>query len=411
MNGVDAVPPRPAGSRFVAHLTMAIVAMAIFGAMHTWIGHIQVANGEGYDGADYASMLRGGWDQGGTNTALRPLIVWLAQPAYALTGDVVRAFDFTNYVYVGLLAFLFSRLMERYGASTVTSGVAIACVALSSAFQLGAYYPVAIDLGGHAIMTLALWHIVAGPRWAAAAASVAAVLSREYAPAVMIMGVTRDVRLRVPILKIVATYLPAAIVYVLLRLTVIRLMGEGNSLQTFIANLVLWKDPMWVAFYAYFSLTAIAGVSVVVAAQPWRWWPVIRDEPEWLGLALPIALVTALVGIDIWRYLTALTPLAVVLLARASRTWRPRETQVFLSAIVVLTLVTQTPFQGMNLGRFFVEYFPYYVWLNKSPDGSTPDQLWPGWGWRFLIVTLSVWALTTYASTRERAAVETSGGV
>ena len=118
-------------------------------------------------------------------------------------------------------------------------------------------------------------------------------------------------------------------------------------------------------------------------------------------------LVTALVGIDIWRYLIALTPLAVVLLARCSRAWRPRETVVFLSAVVVLTLVTQAPFQGMDLRRFFVEFFPYYPWLNKSPDGSTRDLLWPGWGWRFLIVTVSVWALTAYASTRERAAVET----
>ena len=386
---------------------MAIVAMVIFGAMHTWIGRIPVADGEGYDGADYASMLRGGWDQGGTNTALRPLIVWLAQPAYALTGNVVRAFDITNYVYVGLLAFLFSRLMERYGASTLTCAVAIVCVALSSAFQLGVYYPVAIDLGGHAIMTLALWHIIAGPRWAAAAASVAAVLSREYAPAVMLLGVMRDLRLRVPITTIAATYLPAAVAYVLLRLAVMWDMGEGNSLQTFIANVALWRDPMWVAFYVYFSLTAIAGVSLVVAAQPWRWWPLIREEPEWLGFALPIALVTALVGIDIWRYLTALTPLAVVLLARSSRAWGPRERVVFLSAVVVLTLVTQMPFQAMDLRRFFVEYFPYYAWLNKSPDGATRDLLWPAWGWRFLVVTLSVWALTTYARTREQAAVET----
>ena len=387
----------------MSHSTMAIVAMVIFGALHLWIGRIPVADGEGYDGADYASMLRGGWDQGGSNTALRPLIVWLAQPAYALTGNVVQAFDMTNYVYVGLLAFLLSRLMERYGASTLTRAVAIVCVSLSNVSQLGAYYPVAIDLGGHAIMTLALWHIIAGPRWAAAAASVAAMLSREYAPAVVVLGVMRDLRLRVPITKIASTYLPAAIAYVLLRLAVIRSMGEGNSLQTFIANTALWKDPMWAAFFVYFSLTAIAGISLVVAAQPWRWWPVIREEPEWVGFALPIALVTALVGIDIWRYLIALTPLAVVLLARCSRAWRPRETVVFLSAVVVLTLVTQTPFQGMDLRRFFVEFFPYYPWLNKSPDGSTRDLLWPGWGWRFLIVTLSVWALTAYASMRQQA--------
>ena len=96
-------------------------------------------------------------------------------------------------------------------------------------------------------------------------------------------------------------------------------VGEGNTLQTFIRNLVLWTGPMLAALYVYFPLTIAGGVSLVLAAQPQRWWRVIREEPEWLGFAVPIMLVTALVGIDIWRYLAALTPLFVVLFARCSR--------------------------------------------------------------------------------------------
>jgi hypothetical protein len=336
------------------------------------------------------------------------MIVWLARPAYEATWNVVRAFDINNYFYVGLLAFLFSRFMDRYGASRLTCAVTIVCISLSNAFQLSAYYPVTIDLGGHAMMTLALWHVIAGPRWAAAAASVVAVLSREYAPVVMVFGVIRDLRMRVPIAKTLATYLPAAVVYVLLRIAVIRLMGEGNSLRTFIENLALWSDPMWAALYVYFAVTAIAGVSMVVAAQPRRWWPVIREEPEWLGLAVPIALVTGVVGIDIWRYLLALTPLAVVLLARCSREWRPSETALFLSAVVVLTLLTQRPFQGMDLTRLFVDWLPYYAWIDKAPDGVTSAMLWPVWGWRFLFVTLSLCALMIYASRQERTAAATT---
>jgi len=42
--------------------------------------------------------------------------------------------------------------------------------------------------------------------------------------------------------------------------------------------------------------------------------------------------VTALVGIDIWRYLTALTALIVVLFARCSQAWRPRQAIVLMSA-------------------------------------------------------------------------------
>jgi hypothetical protein len=386
---------------------MAVVAMAIFGALHLVVGRIPVGDGEGWDGAEYAAMLRGGWDRGGPNTALRPLVVWLARPAYTQTWNVVQAFDITNYVYVGVLAFVFSRFMARYGASTLTSGVAIVCISMSNAFQLAAYYPVTIDLGGHAIMALALWFIITGPRWAAAGALVAAVLSREYAPAVIAFGVIRDWRLRVAITKMVTTYVPATVVYLLLRNAVTQSVGEGLTVRAFIGYLDLWRDPMWAALYAYFAVTAIAGVSMVVAAQPQRWWSIIRDEPEWLGLAVPIALVTGVVGFDLWRYLLALTPLAVVLLARCSREWRPRETVVFLSAVVVLTLLTQAPFQELNVTRFFVDWFPYYAWIDKAPGGATSAMLWPIWGWRFLVVALSLWALMIYANRRAPSALVT----
>jgi hypothetical protein len=393
----------------VKHLTMAIVAMVIYGALHIPLGRIPVANGAGWDGIDYVAMLDKGWAAGGPNTQLRPLVVWLTQPAYALVSSPAQAFDVTNYVFTGLLAFLFSLLMEWYGASSLARWIAIVCISLSNAFRLPAYYPVLIDLGGHAMMVLAIWHIIAGPRWAAALASIAAVLSREYAPVVLIFGAWRDRRLHVPVKTILATYLPAAVVYLAVRMVVdARSPAEGNTLHTFVRNMGLWTGPLFPAFYVYFLLSIAGGVSLVLAAQPRRWWRLLREEPEWLGFAVPIVLVTALVGIDIWRYLTALTPLIVVLFARCSQEWRGRETVVLMSAVVVLTLVTQMPFQGMDLTRYFTEWFPYYAWTNTAPGDVTRDMLWPGWTWRFLVVTVSVCALMIYANGRERPAVVTT---
>jgi hypothetical protein len=388
------------------HLMLALVAVLIYGALHVPLGRIPVNDGQGWDGTDYAAMLQDGWAAGGPNTQLRPLVVWLAQPAYAVTGSAALAFDITNYLFTGVLAFLFSRLMESYGASSLARWVAIICISASNAFRLPAYYPVLIDLGGHAMMTLAIWYIIAGPRWAAAAASVAAVLSREYAPAVLLFGVWRDRRLAVPLKTIATTYLPAALAYVMVRVIAdTRSIAEGNTLQTFIRNLGLWIGPLFPAFFFYFLLTIAGGVSLVLAAQPQRWWRVIRDEPEWLGFALPILVVTALVGIDIWRYLTALTPLIVVLFARCSRQWRTRETAVLMSASVVLTLVTQMPFQGMDLTRYFTEWFPYYAWTNTAPVDVTREMLWPGWTWRFLAVGVALCALIMYAKGREPSVV------
>jgi hypothetical protein len=400
--------PRERMALLMPHLIIAIAAVLMFAALHVNVGLIPVSDGLGWDGEEYARMLQRGWDRGGPNTALRPMIVWLAQPAFEMTRDVVRAFDITNYVYVALLAFLYSRFMERYGAAMLTCAVAVLCFSVSAAFQLAAYYPVTIDLGGHAVMALALWLLIAGPRWAAAVVSVAAVLSREYAPALLLFGVIRDLRMRVPLTRTVMTYLPAAIAYVLLRNAVLQSVGEGLSLRAFIAFLALWRDPMWAALYGYFVLTVMGGISLVVAAQPRRWWTVIREEPEWLGLALPILLVTGVVGYDIWRYLLALAPLVLILCARCSRHWRPRETVVFLSAIVVVTVLTQRPFQGMDLTRFFVDWFPYYAWIDKAPGGATSAMLWPGWVWRFLTAAVSLCALMIYDNTRQPSAVVTT---
>ena len=72
----------------VKHLTMALLAMVIYGALHISLGRIPVANG--WDGIDYL-----------------------------VTGSPAQAFDVTNYVFTGLLAFLFSLLMEWYGASSL----------------------------------------------------------------------------------------------------------------------------------------------------------------------------------------------------------------------------------------------------------------------------------------------------
>jgi hypothetical protein len=390
------------------HLTVAIVAMVIYGALHIPLGRIPVANGAGWDGIDYVAMLENGWKAGGPNTQLRPLVVWLARPAYTVTGSPAQAFDITNYLFAGLLAFLFSLLMEWYGASSLARWIAIVCVSLSNAYRLPAYYPVLIDLGGHAMMALAIWFIIAGPRWAAGAASIAAVLSREYAPVVLIFGVWRDRRLHVPLKTMLATYLPAALSYVVVRMVVDeRTLAEGNTLQTFIRNTGLWTGPLFPAFFVYFLLTIAGGVSLVIVAQPQRWWRGLREEPEWFGFALPIILVTALVGIDIWRYLTALTPLIVVLFARCSREWRERELLVLMSAVVVLTLATQMPFQGMDLTRYFTEWFPYYAWTDTAPGDVSRAMLWPGWTWRFVAVSLALGALIVYANGRRRTTVVT----
>jgi hypothetical protein len=129
---------------------------------------------------------------------LRPAVVWLAHPAYAVTGSAAQAFDVTTMSSpaAGVSVFAVDGVVRRVGARAVDGDRLHQPVErLSSAGVL----PVLIDLGGHAMMALAIWFIIAGPRWAAGAAWIAGVLSREYAPVVLIFGAWRDRRLQVPL--------------------------------------------------------------------------------------------------------------------------------------------------------------------------------------------------------------------
>ena len=393
-------------TRGLTHLALALILVLLFALVHSVIGHIEVRSGEGYDGSDYASMLRSGWLTGSVFSRLRPLVVWLNQPAYAMTGNAVRAFDVMNFVYVGLFGLLLSLLMERYGASWSVRAVAIACVGLSNGLRLPAYYPVLIDLGASVFIVLAIWMIVAGPRWAAALACVAAVLAREFAPAVIAFGVHRDLRRGVRWRTILATYLPASVVYVALRVIVARIsVTEGNSLRVFIGNRLLWEDPMFVGLFVYFFVTCVGGLSLVTAADIGRGWRLLRDEHEWASFVLPITIAAALVGFDIWRYLVALTPAALVFYARCASQWSPRERIVLSTAAVALTLWTQRPWEAMNLTRYFTEWFPYYAWRGTAPEGVALTALFPDWGARFLVVGLSLVGLMVYTQRRGPAAV------
>ena len=400
------------------HIAVALLALLLFAAVHRAVGRIDVGAGEGWDGADYARMLARGWSTGTVYSQLRPLVVLMNKPAFVLTGNAVRAFDLMNHVYAFAFALLVSVLMGRYGASLIDRAVAVACIFLSiGASRLFAYYPVLIDLGACAVMTLAIWLIVSGRRAAAALACVAAVLSREFAPAVLLFGIHRDIRLRTSWPTIGATYLPAAIVYIVLRVAVAQNwdpLDEGNNLALFVENRRLWRDPMFVALFTYFTLTIGGGVALITVAQPSRCWRLLRAEPEWLSYVVPLAVVSGLVGPDIWRYLIFLLPAIVVLFASCAREWSGRERFVLLSAALALTFWTQHPFQRMHVVRYFSDWFPYYIWKREMPLDVPYPSLWPQWGWRFLVVAVSLFVLSVFAAhaaARREAAVHAEAAV
>jgi hypothetical protein len=160
----------PASGRS-GHLALGGAAMVVFLALHLITGRIDVGNGSGWDVLDYATMLRDGWSGGSAHTQLRPLIVWLNAPLYAVLQRPVETFDVMNVIYAGGIATALSMLLQRYGATMMVRAVAILCITLTNHFRLFVFYPVLVDLGACLAMTIALLLILDGPRWAASPAS------------------------------------------------------------------------------------------------------------------------------------------------------------------------------------------------------------------------------------------------
>ena len=399
----DADVQRLSPSDFTGHIALGLIALAVFVALNMTTGRLEVGSGAGWDGMDYSRMLRDGWSAGSVHTRLRPLIVWLNAPLYALIRQPVMTFQAMNLVYTGLLGVALSMLLRRYGATTFVRAIAIICIVLTNHFRLFAFYPVLVDLGACLVMTMALLLILDGPRWGAAVACVAAVLAREYAPILLCFGIHRDLRRGVAISSTVATYAPAAIVWAILRVVVMQTAvgpEDPTTLGTFLGNVRVMADPLFVALFAYSVVTVAGGLSMVVVAQLVTCRRLIEREPEWVSYTVPLLLVTMLGGADLWRYLTPLLPMVAVFYARCSQESSRREQTVLAAAAVLLTLWTQQPFTRMDAARYFAEWFPYYIRAGLYPFSTPPPSIWPEWGWRLAIVAIAMCGLLAYANRR-----------
>ena len=391
------------GRTALVNAGLAAAAMLLLFAMEQSTGRIPVNEGRGWDGVDYSNMLNG-WDHGTVNTALRPLIVLLNRPAYRLIREPVAAFRAMNYVYIGLLCFSVCLLFDRYSTDIAAKVFLVLNLFVSIAIaKYVAFYPVLIDAGAYALISLSVYFIVAGPRPVAAVVAVAAVLAREFAIAAIAFGVVRDLRRRVPAAVVAATYAPAMAVYFGWRWHVAeRWSGSGGAplgLARLASNLHYWNDPFFAALFVYFALTVFGGISLFVFARGSVALRQMLREPEWAVYGALVLSAAALGDADLWRYLAYLLPVVVVLFAVCAReVSRPWHRIVFAAIVCIVTFLTQRPFEPVDLSAYFLDWFPYYLRKGENlPFLTAVPSLWPVWGWRFLAIAGLLWLLAVFA--------------
>lgn len=328
-----------------------------------------------------------GPSRGTPNTALRPLVVLADWPAYWLLRQPILAFRAMNFVYAGALALVVCLLFDRYatGAAAKILLVSNLVVSIPLAKHV-AYYPALIDLGACLVMSVAVHLIVTGRRVAAAAAVAAAMLAREFAVAVLVFGVIRDLRRRVPMAVVAVTYGPAVVVWLGWRAVVQGWYDDQSGpleMASLAANLAAWRDPLFVTLFVYFTLTIFGGISLLVFARAAAAVRHLRAEPEWMAYAAVVVAAAAAGSADMWRYLLYLLPVFVVLFAVCTPAVGSRWWIAVAAIVCVATIVTQRPQQAMDLTTYFRDWFPYYLVMGVAPLPEPHPSLWPTWTWRF----------------------------
>ena len=357
-------------------ILVSAIGTAIFAYLALAHDVIAVRGGLGFDGADYARMLvaLGG---GSAATRIRPMVVLANRPAYLITKSAVFSFALMNHFYAFMLWYQLCQLYKRIDPRPLGRLLLVVtlslCVATSKMF---AYYPVLVDLGAYAFITWAVQRVLRGPGIVTAIAVAAAMLSREFGVAVVLFGIHRFWRLRLPWQSLVLTLGPGVVLLgavMLWSATLPSAPAPGIfSLASIARSAAYWNDPVFVTFFLYFLVTIFGGISIVLVTRGDAILKTVREEPEWLTFAVPIVLAAALGDADIWRYLAYTLPAAVTVYAACAAEWSLRRLIAVSAFGLALTLVLQDPFKEMTVPEYFRRWFPYYLAAGKVP---VPERL------------------------------------
>ncbi|HEU4693639.1 MAG TPA: hypothetical protein VFS23_34985 [Vicinamibacterales bacterium] len=393
--------------RWATNLLIVAIGLVIFAALNARSGRVEANDGLGWDGRQYAHMVTGRVLDGTVATQTRPLLPLLTRIPYYAGFDVISAFQVMNVLYAAALYFFLCLLLDLYDVAPVYKAYFVVTVALCIATaKMFAFYPTLIDLGALAALSGATYVVLTRDGWAAGAAALVAVFARELGIALAFFGIHRDLRQGRGVIRTLLTYAPALVAMFLVRqwAAATNLGDRDRALLTagdFIANLALWLDPGFVAFFFYFLLTLIGGVTLLLVLRPGWCARRLLATPELATFAAVILAATAVGNADIWRYLAFLLPVITILYAGYVRDHRPGA--VVLSAALLVTLVTQQPFSQMDMTRYFRDWFPVYV---ARTDDATP-AFWSTWRLRMILtaaaaVTLGIIQWTSARSRRQR---------
>jgi len=349
----------------------AVNALIVLGACVVYIvlgsmsGRTSINGGLGQDGPIYAAMV--------TNHDLRsasainkltPAFPLAAAVAYAATGNVIRSFEQVNIFAFAVLVLAVCLILDAPSAPPALK----ACAALTVALLGLPTLTTAFDPGQPTLLAVALISFaVASCEWGnsllAGIFHIGATLASPVGIVAPLYGISRQWRLRQRTPSALIAFLPALLVWLLLQY-----WARGGAaglldltrLSRVHADAAFWTESLFILFGAYFLVTSVGGLTILLCSHPGWIKDAVSEKPELLALVLPVIPFIATAGLDVPRTIPFLLPFWLLVLTAWAR-GRTASLTVPLVLATGLTLLTQHPWVRLNDTNYFVDWFPYSV--------------------------------------------------
>jgi hypothetical protein len=352
-------------SRPAVNTLIVLGACVVYIVLSSISGRTSINGGLGQDGHIYAAMVTNHDLQSASAIdKLTPAFPLAAALAYAATGDVIRSFELLNIVAFAVLVLAVCLILDGASAPpnvklcAVLTVILLGLPTLTTAFDPGQPYLLAVALISFA---------VAGCEWRngllAGIFHVGAALASPVGIVAPLYGISRQWRLRQRTPSTLIVFLPALLVWLLVQYWArggARGLLDLMRLSRVHADAVFWTEPLFILFGAYFLVTSVGGLTILLWSRPGWIKDAVSEKPELLALVLPVIPFIATAGLDVSRTIPFLLPFWLLVIAA----WAGGRTASLTVPLVLatgLTLLTQHPWVRLNDTNYFVNWFPYSV--------------------------------------------------
>jgi len=395
--------------RPMTNAMLVAAAGLLYIALGVYSGRTSINGGLGPEGPIYAAMITVHDLQGGTvSNRVWPAFPLAAAVPYAITGNVAGAFALVDVAALLVLAFAACLLLDAHAAPLPIKMCAVLTLGvLGLPAAVTAFTPVQPYLLGVAMTTLAVaaceytsirpahagsWPILAAVHAGATLASPVGIMAPLY-------GLARSWRAKDRSTLALAAALPGLVVWLLIQVWA---RGGPAGLLDLLrfsrvrSDAVLWTESAFLLFGAYFLLTALGGLSILLWSRPRRVQDALRERPELWALLVPPLIFIATAGLEVPLMIAFLIPFWLIVIA----TWgRAQEAPLLVPAILagVMTVVTQHPWARTTDLSYFVDWFPYSVHAARVSGVTMSDAVLTGiWRVRVLAAAAGVVAFLVW---------------